>query len=111
MASIQNVSELVESFVDGNISASEFANNFAPIFKSALKSQDAYHRGIALTIHSQISHYFNALISEDELKASVAPYGVGLNRTIVSIIYSPKNDPLETQLAFCVDERGELIPV
>jgi hypothetical protein len=87
MASIQNISNLVEGFVSGEVPAKEFANGFVPIFKSALKS-DEYVRAVALAVHAQISHYFHAVIT-----------------------YPVASAPPNPHQAFVLDSEGELIPV
>ena len=61
MASIQDIGDLVESFVSGELSAAEFANSFRSLFQSALKSQDPFSKSYALAVHAQRGDCSNAL--------------------------------------------------
>jgi hypothetical protein len=110
MASIQNISDLVESFVSGKLPFLEFANKFAPIFKSALKS-DPDVRMVALAVHAEISHHYHGLISQDELESRLAPYGSVLNEPVVSYFYPAPVAPPNPIQAFAPDSKGELVPV
>jgi hypothetical protein len=110
MISIQNISELVEGFVSGGIPASDLANSFALIFKSALKS-DPSVRAVALEVHAQISHYFHALISEDELRSNLHPYGALILQPKMTFVYPIPVAPPNPYQAFALDEEGELVPI
>jgi hypothetical protein len=110
MASIQDIGDLVESFVSGELSAAEFANSFRSLFQSALKSQDPFSKSYALAVHAQISHHFNGLTSEQDLRANLEPFrSVLLNVTITCVSYYMPSRPLKLNEAFAVNELGQMV--
>jgi hypothetical protein len=72
MASAQDIRELVLSYISGEISASDFANRFNPVFHAAIKSNDNSVKDLAFVVHAQISHYFHSLISESIFRENLA---------------------------------------
>jgi hypothetical protein len=83
MASIQNIRELVSNCLSGAISGSDLANRFTPILMAALRSQDDATKELALKVHSQLAHYANGFISEDQLRANLVPFGASTGMLVV----------------------------
>lgn len=87
MASAQDIRELVLSYVSGEISASDFANRYAPVLKAVIKSRDNSVKELALIVHAQISHYFNGFIPEDEFRSNLQPIGEAANQAVMSFSF------------------------
>jgi len=87
MASVQNIREMVSSYVSGEVSAADFANRFTPVLMDAIKSGDDVAKQIALAVHAQISEYFNGLISEDEFLVGLSPLGKSSSQGVAEISY------------------------
>lgn len=82
MISIQEIRKLVLSYLSGEISASEFANSYTPLFGSSLKSNDDSVRKLSLAVHAQISHFFNGLISEGDLRLKLRTLAEPINYVV-----------------------------
>jgi hypothetical protein len=82
------MTDLLNSYLAGDISAKEFANNHHNDFQRELK------------IHAQISHYQNNLISEDNFRRSIAE------------IASRYPSYAWVQIkAYSINDNGELVPL
>jgi hypothetical protein len=79
MASVQNIRELVSNCLSGAISGSDLANRFTPILMAALKSQDVATKQLVLKVHSQLAHYVNGFISEEQLRVNLIPFGESMS--------------------------------
>jgi hypothetical protein len=61
-------------------------------------------------VHAQISHHFNGLTSEQDLRANLEPFrSVLLNVTITCVSYSMPSRPLKLNEAFAVNELGQMV--
>jgi hypothetical protein len=91
MASVQDVRNLVSSYISGEISASDLANSFTPILKAAISSKDLAFKDVALAVHAQVAGFFNGLISEEALLANLKPIGDLAKQGLVSFSYQVVN--------------------
>jgi hypothetical protein len=71
VVSVKVISNLALSYVEGDISAADFANKFSRMEQPSLKSHDIALRALVSGIHAQIFHFFHSLISENEFRQSV----------------------------------------
>ena len=114
MASIQEIRELVENYIAGDILVSDLRDGFMSHLKPASVSQDEKLKSFAFGVHALISNYFHGLFSEQDLYYQLAPFSKLGKGEFGIVSAAAAGIPSELHLhpaAFALDEAGELIPV
>jgi hypothetical protein len=103
MVSAQDIRGMVSSYIQGQVSAADFANRCSPMLQAAIRSSNSSAKQLALAVHAQISHYFHALISEDEFIANLRPFADYQQIPFEIAFY-----PVQTGTSMLIEEIGAL---